>query len=105
MRRVFRRLKEKFKVKELSTPLLKRIVLFGYGKVKLQEEHDKMLAWCDEHNEKPSLLRYNHWIHNAVKFKEERKQREPDDKKLKSALELEDERSKERLRKFHNGEE
>lgn len=105
MRRVFRRLKEKFKVKELSTPLLKRIVLFGYGKVKLQEEHDKMLAWCEERNEKPSLLRYNHWIHNAVRYKEERKQREPEDTKLKSALELEAERSKKRLEDYHNGKE
>lgn len=105
MRRVFRKLKEKFKANELTTPLLKRIVVNSYGKVKLLEEYDKMLAWCGENKEKPSLLRYNIWVKKAYQWKLERKMREPDDKKLKTALEQEEERSKEKLRRFHNGEE
>lgn len=105
MRRVFRKLKERFKANELKRPLLKRIVIFGFGKVKLLEEYDKMLAWCDDNNSQPSLLRYNNWIHKAVQWKEDRKQREPDEKKLKTALEYEEERSKERIKRFRDGRE
>lgn len=98
-RKVFRRLKKKFNAREGKTPLLTRIINTYYGEIKFYEQYDMMLAWCEDNNEKPSLLRYNNWLRRALKWKKEH----PDDDsrdELKKALDHEDQRSKERLREF-----
>jgi len=72
-RSVRRSLLRKFKNQKKSVPLMKRIVQTNWEKVDFFEEYDKMLAWCGENRiTKITVLRYNNWIKNHMKWKIER---------------------------------
>lgn len=68
MRRIFRKLKEKFTGSETKTELLKRIVIKGFDKVDLIEEYYRMADWAEDKKEKPSLRRFSKWIDNAIEW-------------------------------------
>jgi len=72
-RSVRRSLLRKFKNSKKSIPLMKRIVQTSWGKVDFFEEYDKMLAWCGLKKIRViTVLRYNNWIKNHVKWKAEK---------------------------------
>jgi hypothetical protein len=53
---------------------LRRLIVKNFAdKVDLKEEYIKMVAWCATKHKTPSIMRYNNWVKNAVKFKEQRR--------------------------------
>lgn len=75
------------------TDLRKRIVTEFGDLLDLIEEHVRMLSWCASKNKKPSLLRFNNWCKNAIRFQKERGVSAVDVDALRRA-------TKERIKKF-----
>lgn len=74
MRRIFRKLKEKFKPSETKTEFLKRIFIKGYDKgIDMIEEYYRMADWAEDNHAEKSLRRFSTWINKAIEWREERK--------------------------------